>query len=115
MGRPMVVILLTWLIHSLAATAGTCELRVTRTACPHKEDFSFRKCAGLSSCSATISNTSEAQCMALAQRACTNPRPQVTKHKQIEAKYDEKNLQSDNGDSDFCRAYAKRSIEFDQC
>jgi hypothetical protein len=100
---------------SSAIYAGTCELNVSRTACPQKEEFSYRKCDGRASCTATIPQTTAEQCLQLALRACANPYPLITKNKQITAKFDDQVLRADSEQSDICQAYSHRQREFDKC
>lgn len=111
-----------WLVSGLvaalgasAAMAGTCEIHITRTACPGKEDISYKKCNGKQSCTEFQEADNANQCKAAAITACENARLNVTKLKVITAKFDGAEQKTDAGSTDFCTAYEKRDAEFNKC
>lgn len=103
------------MIFSAAANAGTCELGITRTACPGKESISFKKCDGKASCVEFQDLANAGLCKAAAVAACENARLTVTKLKVITAKFDGAELKTDAGSTDFCTAYPKAAEEFNKC
>jgi len=103
---------------SLAATqvyAGTCELKFTRSACPGKEEISFKKCNGAASCSEFLEAASAADCATQATQACENKRLDITKSKVINATFDEKPIKTSAGSDDFCTDYKNKAAEFNKC
>ncbi len=99
----------------VSVLAGTCEMHVTRTACPGKEDISYKKCNGKQSCTETEDAGTAEQCMALAVQACANARFSITKSKVVTAKFDGKEIKNKSGKTDFCLDYENRAAEFEQC
>lgn len=98
-----------------SAIAATCEIKYTRTACPGKEDISYKKCKGKQSCSKFKEADSIEQCRAMATKSCANKRLSITKSKVINADYDGKGISTESGKSDFCLEYENASTEFNQC
>lgn len=98
-------------IVSVSAYAGTCEIKVTRTACQGKEELSYKKCDGQKSCSEFVDAASADECKTAAVKACENKRLEITKSKVITATYDDKAIPG----SDLCQEYANRAREFNQC
>ncbi|QDQ28787.1 hypothetical protein FNU76_21880 [Chitinimonas arctica] len=97
------------------ALAAGCELHVTRTACAGKEAISYKKCEGKAACTEFVDAADASACKKAALEACENKRLSITKSKVISAKFDGKELKSDKGDADFCKAYLNRAAEFDKC
>ena len=97
------------------ALAGTCEIQYTRTACPGKENISYKKCNGQQSCSKFKEAADAASCGDMAVKSCRNKRLTVTKSKVINALYDGQKIQASNGSDDFCTVYDKASEEFNKC
>ena len=95
--------------------AGTCELMITRTACPGQEETSYKKCNGEAACSEFLELDSAAACQAEAVKACENKRLSITKSKVISAKFDDAAVKSASGGADFCADYPNRAAEFDKC
>lgn len=95
--------------------AGSCELMVTRTACPGQEETSYKKCNGEAACSEFLEVDSAAACQAEAVKACENKRLNITKSKVINAKFDDAAVKSASGGDDFCADYPGRAAEFDKC
>jgi len=95
--------------------AGTCEIKFTRTACPGKEEISYKKCDGKQSCSEFVESASVDECRAEAVKACENKRLEITKSKVINATFDDKAITSAGGKADFCEDYANRAAEFNRC
>ncbi len=102
-------------LSSVGAFAGSCDLSITRTACPGKEAISYKKCDGQASCVEKETAADAAACKAMAVEACSNKRLEITKSKVITAKFDGKEIKTDGGDTDFCKAFPNRSKEFDKC
>lgn len=102
-------------LFAASSFAGTCELGVTRTACPGKESISYKKCDGKQSCTEFQEAADANQCKTLAIAACENARTTITKSKVITAKLDGAELKTDAGSTDFCTAYPKVKEEFNQC
>lgn len=103
------------LVFSGVSWAGSCEIHFNRTACPGKEDISYKKCDGKKECSEIEDADNLAACQALASTACENKRLSITKSKIITAKFDGKDIKDKAGNADFCVAYPDRSKEFDHC
>ncbi|MCO7223929.1 hypothetical protein [Pleionea sp. CnH1-48] len=97
------------------ATAGTCEIKYTRTACDGKEKISYKKCKGKQSCSKFKEAADAAQCKKLATKSCANKRYSITKSKVINAVFDGTALTTDSGSDDFCTIYENKATEFNQC
>jgi len=98
-----------------SASAGTCEIKYTRAACPGQESISFKKCKGKASCSKIKKISEVEKCKSLAVKACKNNRTSITKSKVINATFDGKELISTSGSTDFCTDYAKAQEQFNQC
>lgn len=97
------------------AIAGSCDINYTRTACPGKEEISYKKCDGKQSCTKTVAAASAEECQTKAVAACANDRLDITKSKVITATFDGKPVANKAGGSDHCLDYAKRDTEFNQC
>jgi hypothetical protein len=95
--------------------AGTCEIHFTRTACPGKEDISYKKCDGDPSCSEFLESATAEECAKSAVAACENKRLDITKSKVITAKFEESSIQTPAGKEDFCTDYPLVDKEFNQC
>jgi hypothetical protein len=115
MTRHQILPVLAALLYAAGSFAGTCEIFTTRTACPGKEAVSYKKCNGKPSCSDFQELDNAAQCKAAATAACENARLNITKSKVITAKFDDAELKTDKGSTDFCTVYEKRAAEFDHC
>ncbi len=97
------------------AYSGTCELKVTRAACPGQEKISFKKCNGAASCSEFEDAASASDCAALATAACENKRLDITKSKVINATFDDKPVKGASGSDDLCTDYKNKAAEFNKC
>lgn len=102
-------------LFSSVIYAGTCEIQYTRTACPGKEDISYKKCKGKQSCSKFKEAADAEECKAMATKSCRNKRLTVTKSKVINAEYEGAKLTASNGSDDFCTVYDKADAEFNKC
>lgn len=102
-------------LASLQVYAGTCELKFTRTACPGKEEISYKKCDGAKSCSEFVEAASAKECGEAAVKACENKRLDITKSKVINATFDDKKITTASGKDDFCTDYKNAATEFNQC
>jgi hypothetical protein len=102
-------------LWSGSIAAGTCEIQYTRTACPGKEDVSYKKCDGKQSCSKFKEAADAAQCRVLATQSCANKRLSITKSKVINARFDDQQISTDSGNADFCTEYENRDAEFNHC
>ncbi len=114
MVKPIVVAFLACLASltfAPVATAGECNLTVSRTACPGKEKESYSKCNGVQKCDEVKTADSAAACGKEAVKACDNvgPRQKITKSKVITAKFDGAMVE---GGKNFCAA--DRS-DFNKC
>ena len=67
-----------------SASAGTCEIKYTRTACPGQESISFKKCKGKASCSKIKKISEVEKCKVLAVKACKNNRTSNRSKTQID-------------------------------
>lgn len=108
-------ILFAFLVASVSALAGTCEIQYERTACPGKESISYKKCDGEPTCSKYEDAASEGECRKIATASCANDRLTVTKSKVIKAMFDDHAVTTESGKADFCEEYPKRAEEFDHC
>jgi hypothetical protein len=97
------------------ASAGTCDISYTRTACPGKEAASFAKCDGKASCIKSTTADTIAACREKAVQACANDRLDITKSKVITATFDGKPVGNKAGGPDHCLDYAARDAEFNKC
>ena len=103
------------IMFAVSAQAGTCEIKYKRTACPGKEDVSFRKCNGKAECSKFKEAADANECASLAVEACANRRLTTTKSKVIMAVFDGQAIKASNGSDDFCTVYEKAAEEFNKC
>ena len=103
------------LILSSSAFAGTCEIQYKRTACPGKEQVSYKKCKGKPECSKFNEASSPQKCAELAVKSCRNKRLTITKSKVITAVFEGQAIQASNGSSDFCTIYENADTEFNKC
>jgi hypothetical protein len=101
--------------ESHADDAAACAITYTRTACPGKEDESYKKCDGKKTCTKLVAAASEQACQEAAVAACANDRLTVTQSKVISAAFKGKALKNKGGKDDMCLDYAKRDTEFNQC
>jgi hypothetical protein len=111
-------LLLSALFLSICGTqafAGNCDINYTRTACPGKEEISFKKCDGKASCTKTVTADTADACRVKAVAACANDRLDITKSKVITATFDGKPVQNKVGGTDHCLDYSERASEFNQC
>ena len=99
-------------MYCAAAQAGSCEVSVTRTACPGNEEISYKKCNGKASCSDFQEAATADACKELATNECANNRLTVTKSKVITATFDGAAVAAG---ADLCLTYANRATEFDKC
>ena len=99
-------------MYGATAQAGTCEVSITRTACPGNEELSFKKCNGKASCSDFQEAATADACAALATAECANNRLTITKSKVITATFDGAPVAAG---ADLCQTYANRATEFDKC
>ena len=114
--KPKYLVLATlFSLLSAQVYAGTCELKVTRTACPGKEAISYKKCDGEKSCSEFVEAASAKECGEAAVKACENKRLDITKSKVIGASFDDKKITTASGKDDFCTDYNLAATEFNQC
>ena len=102
-------------LTATVASAGTCEVSVTRTACSGKEALSYSKCNGKQSCTQLFQVGDAPACRKAANDACKNERLDITKSKVISAKFNGESLKANDGNSDFCIGYPNRTQEFDKC
>jgi len=100
---------------SYAVNAGECAVNYVRTACPGKEDISYKKCDGEKECTKMKAASSVEECREVATKSCSNSRLDITKSKVITAQFEGAPIQTDSGADDFCLEYENRSSEFDQC
>lgn len=98
-----------------SASAGTCEIKYKRTACPGKEEVSYRKCNGKAECTKVKEAADANECATLAVQSCANRRLTTTKSKVISAVFDGQAIKASNGSDDFCTVYEKAAEEFDKC
>ncbi len=71
-----------------ASYAGVCELTIKRTACAGKEKESYAKCpGGVAQCASKKKAETDAECQKIAEEECSNSRTDVTKSKEITAKF----------------------------
>ena len=103
------------LLTSVAAYAEECTINYTRAACPGQEAESYAKCDGQVSCSKAEAATTAEECQAMAVKACSNNRINITKSKVITATWQGQPLKSASGNDDFCLDYSERAAEYDQC
>lgn len=101
--------------YSGSTQAGTCEIKYTRTACPGKEEISYKKCKGKQKCSKFKEAATAAECGTMAVKSCRNKRLTVTKSKVINALFDGQQIKASNGSDDFCTVYEKANEEFNKC
>ena len=92
---------------SHAAIAGVCTIHVKRTACPGKEKESYAKCDGNAECDVKKKADDEAGCAAAAAAECPNSRIEITKSKEVTAKFGDKDL-----GKNFCEA---NRPDFNKC
>ncbi len=102
-------------ISGTQAFASNCDLHYVRTACPGKEEISFKKCDGKASCTKTVKAESLDACRVKAVAACPNDRLDITKSKAISATFDGKPIPNKAGGTDHCLDYPERASEFNQC
>lgn len=100
---------------SYAVNAGECAVHYLRTACPDKEDVSYKKCDGEKECTKMKAAISIEECREVATKSCGNSRLDITKSKVITAQFDGAPIQTETGKDDFCLEYENRSAEFDKC
>jgi hypothetical protein len=91
-------------LSSSMALAGVCEISVTRVACPGKEADSFKKCDGKPSCVVKKKSDSAEDCAKAAADECPNSRLDITKSKEITAKFGGAAVKSKDGKEQFCAA-----------
>ena len=103
------------MLFSGVATAASCEVQYTRTACPGKEKISYKKCKGKQSCSKFKEAATVEECRAIATKSCSNKRLSITKSKVINAVFDGKAIQTESGKDDFCLEYENAATEFNKC
>ena len=89
---------------SSSVYAGTCEIHYDRTACPGKEDISYKKCKGEKACTKKKRAKDLTACQKLALKSCSNSRLDITKSKIIKASFDGKPIKSAEGKDNFCAA-----------
>jgi hypothetical protein len=99
-------------LSSSMALAGVCEISITRVACPGKEAESFKKCDGKASCVAKKKAETAEECAKLAADECPNSRLDITKSKEITAKFGGADVKSKDGKSQFCDA---NRPDFNKC
>jgi hypothetical protein len=95
---------LAFTLSSSMALAGVCEISVTRVACPGKEADSYKKCDGKPSCVVKKKADSADECAKEAADECANNRLEITKSKEITAKFGGAAVKSKNGKEQFCAA-----------
>ena len=101
--------------ESRAEDKADCAITYTRTACPGKEEESYKKCDGKKSCTKYVAAATEQACQEAAVAACANDRLTITQRKVIAATFKGKALKSKEGKDDMCLDYSKRDAEFNQC
>lgn len=101
--------------ESYAEDQADCGINYTRTACPGKEEESYKKCDGKKSCTKFVAAASEQACADAAVAACANDRLTITQSKVITATFKGKALKNKGGKDDMCLDYSKRDSEFNQC
>ena len=101
--------------ESRAEDKADCAITYTRTACPGKEDESYKTCDGKKTCTKYVAAATEQACQEAAVGACANDRLTITQSKVITATFKGKALKSKEGKDDMCLDYSKRDSEFNQC
>lgn len=88
---------------SAFAFAGECRITTVRTACPGKEEESYKKCGGKQSCDEVKKTGTAAACAKAALASCANvgDRQQTTKSKVLTATFNGKPLEEGKN---FCDA-----------
>jgi hypothetical protein len=99
-------------LSSSMALAGVCELSITRVACPGKEAESFKKCDGKASCISKKKAETADECAKIAADECPNSRLDITKSKEIFAKFDGAEVKGKDGKAQFCDA---ARTDFNKC
>ncbi|MCB9228594.1 MAG: hypothetical protein H6618_03195 [Deltaproteobacteria bacterium] len=89
---------------SSATFAGTCEIHYLRTACPGKEEISYKKCKGKKECTKKKRAESIDECRKNALKSCGNSRLDITESKVITAKFDGAVVKTEDGKENFCAA-----------
>src|ERR1044072_5970627 len=69
--------------ESRAEDKTACALSYTRTACPGKEEESYKKCDGKKSCTKYVAAATEQACQEAGVAACANDRLTITQSKVI--------------------------------
>src|SRR5689334_8131359 len=101
--------------ESRAEDKTDCAVTYTRTACPGKEEESYKKCDGKKTCTKYFPAATEQACQEAAIGACANDRLTITQSKVITATFKGKALKTKGGKDDMCLDYSKRDTEFNQC
>src|SRR5690242_811686 len=101
--------------ESRADDAAECAITYNRTACPGKEEESYKKCDGKKTCTKHVAAATEQACQDAAVAACANDRLTITQSKVITATFKGKALKTKGGKDDMCLDYSKRDTEFNQC
>ena len=86
------------------AMAGVCEIHIKRTACPGKDKESYAKCDGKAECDTKKKADSADECAKIAADECPNSRLEITKSKEITAKFGGAAVKSKDGKDQFCAA-----------
>ena len=100
------------LFFSSSVFGAVCEVKYVRTACPGKQEVSYKKCGGKKSCIKNKPVKNYAECQKAALKSCYNGRLDITKSKVITAKYAGKQVKTTDGKLNFCKA--NRS-DFNKC
>lgn len=98
-----------------ASAFAKCIVHYNRTACPGKEEISYKKCKGKKECDKRKPAKTLEQCQKKARKSCKNTRFDITKSKVITATWNGKAIKSAEGDTDFCLKYENKGTEFNQC
>ena len=110
--KALIIAVFTLFSYSAAAK---CMVHYERTACPGKEEISYKKCKGEKTCTKKKPAKSLEQCQKAARKSCKNTRFDITKSKVITATWKGEAIKSAEGDTDFCIKYENASTEFNQC
>lgn len=121
MKKSMILTTLAALVIGFSTVAAAdCVVSYTRTACQGQQAVSYKKCDGKQSCDKTKAAKNMHACWQQAVKSCNNGRLDITKYKEITAKYngqalvggfDANGAPSDSG-SNFC--WSKRP-DLNQC
>ena len=91
-------------LSSSMALAGVCEISVTRVSCAGKEAEAYKKCDGKPSCVVKKKAETADECAKIASDECPNSRLDITKSKEISAKFGGAAVKGKDGKEQLCAA-----------